>query len=105
MILSPIIGHPVQELVYGNSNAQIERQLQRILTNQENTEEERRELHNQMIILERDNKALIQKLDQTFQNENIDYYEFLKAQQKIIEERFNQQIIKTPMIVEDFTNA
>jgi len=104
MILSPIIGHPVQELVYGNSNAQIERQLQRILTNQENAEEERRELRNQMIILERDNKALIQKLDQTFQNENIDYYEFLKAQQKIIEERFNQQIIKTPMIVEDFTN-
>jgi len=105
MILSPIVGPPIQELIYGNNNAQVERQLQQVLINQADAQEERRELHNQMIILERDNNALIKRFKQTSQSENIDYYEFLKTQQKILEERFNQQIIKTPMIVQDFTNA
>jgi len=105
MILGNVLGPPIQEILYGNSNTQIEQQLQQGLINQEIAQEERVELHNQMIILEKNNHALIQKFNQASQNANIDYYDFLQRQQQVIEKRFEKQIIKTPMIVQDFANV
>ena len=132
MSLSAIVGHEVLSLVYNNQsiarieesldkNTQIIKHIQddnlllheqnnniiinqkRIINNQNALLEQNEEITNKQLgYLKKDDFLMIRKIEEAHSIENIQYLDFLKKQQKIIEIKYNRQFEKTPLIVQDF---